>query len=121
LFVESQVTITGATHPVQAHSYEEFLSSGLSLLDFFSLTFPAGVAEPSVPTRQFNTVFLFPPPAMYSLKHAVESITALQLSLLTSQGRVCASAEVTKIAARLSETRILTVNFEILFCIGSNS
>lgn len=47
-------------------------------------TFSLFVAVPSVPVRQLKILLTFVP-VMYLLKHALALITALQLSLLTSQ------------------------------------
>jgi hypothetical protein len=71
------------------------------------------VAAPSVPVRQASTEFAFPPDKT-SLKQALESITALQLSESTSQGPA-ASTEETNTAKRQSETRILKVSSEFNF------
>lgn len=78
-------------------------------------TFCVGVAAPSVPARQFKTEFLFPlPPDMNSLKQALALITALQLSLFTSQvsegpeGAGAANMVETKMAKRPNDARILS-------------
>lgn len=70
-------------------------------------TFSLFVADPSVPVKQPRILLTFVP-VMYLLKQALALITALQLSLLTSQ--TTAKADEAKIArmAMVNEGRILS-------------
>lgn len=70
-------------------------------------TFSLFVAVPSVPVRQLKILLTFVP-VIYLLKHALALITALQLSLLTSQ--TAAKVEEVKSARSVKEngTRMLT-------------
>jgi hypothetical protein len=73
-------------------------------------TFCVGVPAPSVPVRQARIAFLLPVDALFSLKQAVPSMTALQASELGSHtGVVAARAQEAKIARTPSEIRTLAI------------